>query len=191
MLIIAVLFLLNCPKSMQFCVPTATRIWQFAVNWMWVLVVRSRQYTNCRSLKRNLFFTLEYCRNWLKPVLGTWIRIRMDPDLFYLLRILKELLQFAVQFFAKESNWNQSSSKLRLIWEPDFASMDALLRADFYMGKGFALETLTTELQRAPDWDSFHLQFFPAKQHLHESGLPERSYAKSCGKSNSSALLTE
>jgi hypothetical protein len=48
-------------------------------------------------------------------------------------------------------------------------------------------------LQRAPDWDSVHLKNFPPKQHLHErrSGLPERCYNWSCGKSNSPTALTK
>jgi hypothetical protein len=48
-----------------------------------------------------------------------------------------------------------------------------------------ALETLSTGLQRAPDWTVSIFKIFLPKQHLHESrsGLLVRGYNSSCRKS--------
>jgi hypothetical protein len=79
------------------------------------LAVCGKTASDCHSVRNNLIFTLGYCRNGPKSVLVIYIRIRMDPDLFYCIRSLERAVAVQGAISASDSNWYPSCSKIRRI----------------------------------------------------------------------------
>jgi hypothetical protein len=114
----AVSFLLQTATNLGYCIfrklPAAN------------LAVAVKRVFDCHSVRKNLIFTLGYCRNGPKSVLGIETWIRMEKDLFYWIRILERAMKVQGAILASDSIWNPSYSKIRRSWEPNFTSINAI-----------------------------------------------------------------
>jgi hypothetical protein len=97
--------------------------WQFAV----------KRRPSCRSGKKNLNFPLVYgiavkgsCQSFGSGSGSVWILTSLVQ-----IRVIEKTVEVRCAIFnlgVKCNNWNPSCGKIRRISEPDFTSMDALLK---------------------------------------------------------------